>query len=115
MKKLMGEIIPREGEEDKIRRNIRSFFARFISINSRNIVKKHILNENQIIKKQYYGGLNPIWYYCVNSLEDYKKCKNQCSSVNYALANQYIELMRCTFPIFFASGRSLLITNHRLF
>ena len=101
MKELMGVIIPREGEESKIGRNIRSFFSRFISINTRNIVKKYILNQNKILEKQYYGGLNPIWYYCVDSIEDYKKCKTQCSSVNYALANQYIELMRRTFPIFF--------------
>ena len=65
----------------------------------RNIVKKYILNQNEILEKQYYGGLNPIWYYCVDNIEDYKKCKTQCSSVNYALANQYIELVKNNMSI----------------
>lgn len=99
MKELMDVIIPREGEESKIRRSIRSFFSRFLSINTRNIVKKYILNQNEILEKQYYGGLNPIWYYCVDNIEDYKKCKTQCSSVNYALANQYIELVKNNMSI----------------
>lgn len=93
MNEVMGISIQREGEQTAVKKKIKGICTQFVSINRRNKIKSIFKNEKKKVNKQY-DDLNPVWFFCINSIEDYKYYKNKSFSVNYAIGMQYLNYLK---------------------